>query len=213
MAAHVWNVFFKQGNNARDSRRDSEGVVGRRNRVHTLVAHHQVCQTLKENKSTVSREQGIVGSCVTRTRRHLVQSRCLCYSREHRDRKERDGEREEGTETGFDTMSIQSTGAGCDASSVTYSSSFGYLNSPPPCDWRDLPHPRTPARSRVGFFWFMFFTSAFRTSSCRLKPPNFQRNGAMPQLNDTVIRFFSGTFCTQSVTAQWIMDDSFTQNA
>lgn len=31
--------------------------VGRgRNRVHTLVAHHQVCQTLKENKSTVSRE-------------------------------------------------------------------------------------------------------------------------------------------------------------
>lgn len=42
--------------------------------VHTLVAHHQVCQTLKENKSTVSREQGIVGSCVTPTRRHLVQS-------------------------------------------------------------------------------------------------------------------------------------------
>lgn len=39
--------------------------VGRgRNRVHTLVAHHQVCQTLKENKSTVSRESRDHGKAV-----------------------------------------------------------------------------------------------------------------------------------------------------
>lgn len=109
MVARIWGD---------GSRRDRKGVEGRRSRVHTLVAHHQVCQTLKENKSTVSREQGIVGSCVTPTRRHLVQRRCLCYSRERREREER-GERR--TQTGIHTMSIQSTGAGCDASSVTYS--------------------------------------------------------------------------------------------
>lgn len=56
-------------------------MMGKRNRAHTLVAHHQVCETLKENKSTVSREQGIMGSCVTLTRRHLFQSRCRCYLR------------------------------------------------------------------------------------------------------------------------------------
>lgn len=33
----------------------------KRNRAHTLVAHHQVRQTLKGNKSTVSNEQGSTG--------------------------------------------------------------------------------------------------------------------------------------------------------
>lgn len=55
--------------------------MGKSKRAHTLVAHHQVCGTLKENKSTVSREQRIMGSCVTPTRRHLFQSRCLCCLR------------------------------------------------------------------------------------------------------------------------------------
>ena len=34
----------------------------KRNRAHTLVAHHQVRQTLKGNKSTVSNKQGSMGS-------------------------------------------------------------------------------------------------------------------------------------------------------
>lgn len=33
----------------------------KRSRTHTLVAHHQVCQTLKGNKSTVSNKQGSMG--------------------------------------------------------------------------------------------------------------------------------------------------------
>lgn len=36
----------------------AHGGRDQRNRAHTLVAHHQVCQTLKENKSKVSRETG-----------------------------------------------------------------------------------------------------------------------------------------------------------
>lgn len=84
MTAHIWS--FKPEHRAHisehnGSRRVNGGMTGLRNRAHTLVAHHQVCQTLKENKSTVSREQGIMGSCVTLTRRHLFQSRCLCYLR------------------------------------------------------------------------------------------------------------------------------------
>lgn len=89
MTAHIWaatslsiaRVRSTQVSEHNGSRRDNGGMAGRRNRAHTLVAHHQVCQTLKENKSTVSREQGIMGSCVTLTRRHLWQSRCLCYLR------------------------------------------------------------------------------------------------------------------------------------
>lgn len=92
------------------------GIAGKRNRAHTLVAHHQVCQTLKENKSTVSREQGIMGSCVTLTCRHLFQSRCLCCLRSV-DR-EKVGRREiGGCIDRVSKMSIWSTEAGCNASS------------------------------------------------------------------------------------------------
>lgn len=35
----------------------------KRNRAHTLVAHHQVRQTLKGNKSKVSKVQGSMGRC------------------------------------------------------------------------------------------------------------------------------------------------------
>lgn len=78
MAARIW-IFLRleitqaiAGGTVKEWR--EEGTV------HTLIAHHQVCQTLKENKSTVSREQGIVGSCVTSTRRHLVQSCDVCVT-------------------------------------------------------------------------------------------------------------------------------------
>lgn len=89
MTAHIWSFKPEHRERVRGShvcehngrRRDNGGTTGIRKGAHTLVAHHQVCQTLKENKSTVSREQGIKGSCVTLTCRHLFQSRCPCYLR------------------------------------------------------------------------------------------------------------------------------------
>lgn len=38
-----------------------EAKRGVRNKTHTLVAHHQVRKTLREDKSTVSTENGIMG--------------------------------------------------------------------------------------------------------------------------------------------------------
>lgn len=51
---------------------------GYRNKTHTLVAHHQVRKTLREDKSTVSTENGIMWKLsVTLTCRHLVKAGCL----------------------------------------------------------------------------------------------------------------------------------------
>lgn len=110
------------------SRKNNGGMTGKRNIAHTLVAHHQVCQTLKENKSTVSREQGIMGNCVTLTCRHLLDSRCLlleeCWD------KGKAGERSSGGHTNrVSLMSIKATQKGCNASSVTYYASFRKLKS------------------------------------------------------------------------------------
>lgn len=160
--------------------------------VHTLVAHHQVCQTLKENKSTVSREQGIVGSCVRPTRRHLVQSWDVCVTGGSSGT---GGDRR--AHTGFHTMSIHSTGAGCDASSLTYASSFRIFNirRHPVID--KLPtHPPPPRQGSLNtstvkgrFFGvlFFFFTSTFSVPCCS-KSSDFQRDCATPQLNNISLK-------------------------
>lgn len=96
-------------------------MTGKRNRDHTLVAHHQVCRTLKENKSTVSREQGIMGSCVTLTQAGIFFRVDVCvYLSAGIYREEWDGKKEEGGTDKVTMMSIESTKAGCNASSVTY---------------------------------------------------------------------------------------------
>lgn len=57
--------------------KDKKAKEWERNRGHTLVAHHQVCQTLKENKSTVSKNMGLskLGPCYQQCWRMWIEKR------------------------------------------------------------------------------------------------------------------------------------------
>ncbi|EOB06801.1 hypothetical protein Anapl_04870 [Anas platyrhynchos] len=67
------NCTLNDGFKAATEQEETMKAEWKRNRAHTLVAHHQVRQTLKENKSTVSNEQGSMG-------RNLINSNIIFMS-------------------------------------------------------------------------------------------------------------------------------------
>lgn len=174
--------IFKPGNNTRDSRRDIKGVEGRRNSSYLGRPSSGVPDLKGKQEHSQQRTRDCGKLCDTNTQASCAELRCLCYWRE-----QRDGERQEGTQTGFHTMSIQSTGAGCNASSVTYASYMrSIFKSLPPCDWQEPPIPPTSnplARPRSLNMNTVKGCCTFTLSvSCHSKSSDFQRDCATHQL-------------------------------